>query len=228
MELMKITERVWFSACEEERDRPCLGYVKGEKMSLVVDAGHSAAHVKEYYAALKKENLPLPDFTVITHWHWDHAFGMHSVHGLTVANRLTNQHLMNFAKKVNKEGLDSFFSLDPSIRKEYAGGQSVVIVPADIVFQEDLEFDLGGVSARLLTSVSPHTDDTTMVLIPEDRILFVGDCISGEFPTWEKDPVKTRKLISTLNALEADICIGGHWPVFRKKELIEALEEDIL
>ena len=43
---------------EEKRDRPNLGYVRGENWSLAVDAGHSDVHTKEFYALLEKEGLP--------------------------------------------------------------------------------------------------------------------------------------------------------------------------
>ena len=151
MELIRLSERIWYSMYEEERDRPCLGYIKGDRWSLAVDAGHSAAHVREFYEALEKEGLPLPALTAITHWHWDHAFGMHSIAGLSAANVRTNQYLMDFADLVRTEGVQKFFDLDPSIRKEYASGEPVVIVPADIVFDDRLDLDLGGATAQLST-----------------------------------------------------------------------------
>ena len=42
MELKKLSEHIWYMPFEEERDRPNLGYVRGEKMSLAIDAGHRA------------------------------------------------------------------------------------------------------------------------------------------------------------------------------------------
>jgi len=77
MELKKLSEHIWYMPYESERDRPNLGYIKGKNWSLAIDAGHSAAHTKEFYALLEKEDLPLPSLTVFTHWHWDHTFGMH-------------------------------------------------------------------------------------------------------------------------------------------------------
>ena len=228
MELIKVTDRVWYSMYEKERDRPCLGYVKGDRWNLAIDAGHSEDHVADFYEALQKEGLPLPDVTIITHWHWDHSFGMHKVHGLTAANERTNRYLLDFADQVRMGGPEVFLSLDPCIRREYADGKPVVIVPADIVFAGRAVFDLGGITVELSMCISPHTDDSTLVRIPEEKILFVGDCISGEFPTWVRDPDKTRKLIDTLREIEAERIIGGHWPVFEKNRLIEELEEEIL
>ena len=44
MELTRISDRVWISPFEKERDRPILGYIKGDNLSIAVDAGHSEAH----------------------------------------------------------------------------------------------------------------------------------------------------------------------------------------
>lgn len=70
--------------------------------------------------------------------------------------------------------------------------------------------NLGGITVSLYTSDSPHTDDTTLVYIPEERFLFVGDSICGVFPTWERDPQKTRELISSIKSFKVDYCLGGH------------------
>ena len=79
MELQRISDRVWVYPYEEERDRPYLGYVRGDRWSFAVDAGHSSDHTESFYNALRSAGLPLPSLTVLTHWHWDHSFGMHSL-----------------------------------------------------------------------------------------------------------------------------------------------------
>ena len=99
MELTKVTDCVWFYPFEKERDRPILGYIKGDHFSVAVDAGHSEAHTKEFYSALEEAGLPLPNITVLTHWHWDHTFGMHAVNGLCIANCITDSYLRQFKKK---------------------------------------------------------------------------------------------------------------------------------
>ena len=79
MKLERLTERIWVYPYEEERDRPNLNYIRGDRWSLAVDAGHSESHVREFYQALEDEGLPMPELTVLTHWHWDHTFGMHAI-----------------------------------------------------------------------------------------------------------------------------------------------------
>ena len=126
MKLNRLTERIWIYPFEEERDRPNLGYVRGDRRSLAVDAGHSDAHVREFYGALEAAGLPLPDLTVLTHWHWDHTFGMHAVHGLTLANARTDQYLRQFRERVRGEGDGVFLALHESIRGRF--GDKVVFV----------------------------------------------------------------------------------------------------
>ena len=133
MELKKLSEHIWYTPFESERDRPNLGYVKGDNWSLAIDAGHSEAHVKEFYALLEKEGLPLPSLTVLTHWHWDHTFGMHAVNGLCLANKKTNSYLAEWKRKIETNGPDEFFALDGSIRNEYAENRTVIVKLADMV-----------------------------------------------------------------------------------------------
>ena len=57
MKLIRWTDRVWYYPFEQERDRPNLGYIRGDKWSLAVDAGHSDAHVQAFYAALEEAGL---------------------------------------------------------------------------------------------------------------------------------------------------------------------------
>ena len=44
MNLNRLTERIWIFPFEEDRDRPNLSYIRGDRWSIAVDARHSAAH----------------------------------------------------------------------------------------------------------------------------------------------------------------------------------------
>ena len=127
--LKRLTERAWYLPWEEETDRPNLCYLLGERHSLAVDAGNSPAHVGKFYRALKEQGLPLPDFTVLTHWHWDHTFGLGAVHGVGIASAKTNQKLRQVAawqwtpqamEERERRGEDIPFC-NEHIRREYPG-----------------------------------------------------------------------------------------------------------
>ena len=93
MGLNKLTNRIFYLEHESEVDRPMLAYIKGDKWSLAIDAGYSASHVQDFYEAVVSEQFKKPDFTVITHWHYDHTFGMHAISGISIANDKTNEFL---------------------------------------------------------------------------------------------------------------------------------------
>ena len=158
MQLNRLTERVWVYPFEEERDRPNLGYVRGDRWSLAVDAGHSAAHVREFYAALQAAGLPLPSLTVLTHWHWDHTFGMHAVHGLCLAGERTNRHLADFRSRPGAK--QELLSAEERVRREYADGQSMIVTQADLTLNGEMRLETGGCSVRVFPAAAPHTDDS--------------------------------------------------------------------
>ena len=49
MQLMKLNDNIYHSDYEELRDRPVLGYIKGENFSVVIEDGHSKKHIEEFY-----------------------------------------------------------------------------------------------------------------------------------------------------------------------------------
>lgn len=223
IQLHKFSKHIWYTDYEAERDRPVLGYIRGEKYAVAVDAGHSKTHLDEFYELLKKNDLPLPALTIITHWHWDHSFAMHAINGLSIANRKTDQYLKDFIARRSPEHDKEFLQLDPSIALEYADDKKIIVVEADIVYDEKLLLDAGNVGIEVFEAVSPHTDDATLVYVKEDKVLFLGDAISGVFPTWVADPDKREALCQIIEKTDAEYCIGGHWDIWKKPDLLNEL-----
>ncbi|AQR98197.1 MBL fold metallo-hydrolase [Clostridium saccharoperbutylacetonicum] len=233
MGLKKVTERVYYLINERETDRPVLGYIKGDKYALMVDAGNSKKHLEKFNASIEKLNLRLPDYVAITHWHWDHTYGMHSVTGKTIACEITNEQLKVMSKwkwtdeamkKRLLTGEDIEFA-DTNIRKEYENLHDINVVPADIVFKNNLELDLGGLKVILKNVVSPHSKDSVIVYIPEERVVFIGDAYGMDYyNNCEYNAVKLGSLINMLEGLEFDVCFPGHSSPINKTEIIEYLK----
>lgn len=223
MKLDKLSEHIWVYPYEEKRDRPNLCYIHGDRWNLVVDAGHSEEHVREFYAALEEVGLALPDVTVITHWHWDHILGMHAVHGLTIANELTRQHIAEFKNKIETEGTSGFFAFDERIREEYKNGQPVVVTMPDMVFSGEMTFDLGNCTVRIFQAEAPHTDDSTLIEVKEDKVLILGDCTCGKVPEWNVDQELAEKLAKTIDEVDPELCLTGHWTALSKEIIIHDL-----
>ena len=227
MELVKVSDRIWYYPFEKERDRPILGYVKGDDWSLAVDAGHSKAHTLEFYSALEKAGLPMPSITVLTHWHWDHTFGAYAIKGKCISNEKTLHNLLKFKKWYMEHDCDreAFYSLDESIRKEYSDpiNKFLIIPVPDFLFSGEMRLDAGNCPIHLLETESPHTDDSTLIVVENEKVLFLGDAAGGVFPTWEKDPVLCHKLADTIEKLDVDICLESHHLPQTKQEMIDDL-----
>ena len=225
--LNRLTERIWVYPYEEERDRPNLSYIRGDRWSLAVDAGHSSDHIHEFYHALEECGLPLPYLTVLTHWHWDHTFAMHAVHGLCLANEQTNRYLEDFRKKLDSEGTSFFFAMDETIRREYADGKPVIVTLPDLVFRGEMLLNAGNCPIRLFQAESPHTDDSTLVEVPGEKVLILGDSTGGVFPEWTMDPCLAGKLAETIRNVKTEICLPGHYtPLSPEMVIRDMLEEN--
>lgn len=233
MEFNKLTDRIYYLSHEPEFDRPLLGYVKGDKYALMVDAGSSRKHVEKYYQALKITGLRKPDYTAITHWHWDHTFGMEAVAGITIANKITNEKLAEMSawewtdeameNRLN-QGIEIEFGA-VQFRKEYENTLDIRIVTSDISFDKEMYLDLGGVTAVLKHTEAPHSEDSVIVYIPEERIVFIGDSTSEDFYNNNYyDQKKLNSLIHFLENLEFTYCLLGHADPVSKNDILTYLK----
>ena len=226
MELIQHSEYIYSTTYETKRDRPSLGYIKGSNFSVMVDAGTSAQHVKEAYALLKEHQLPLPTFTILTHWHWDHTFGMHAISGISIANDKTNE----FLKEQKEQAKDTNYieilkKEDVHFWKEYCGQDNLNIVLADVAFSDKMTLDLGGITAQIFHTVSPHSEDTTCVYVPGEKVLFLGDATSEDFFNGGyMDKEKLESLIQMIRSTECDYCILSHCEPLTKEGLLCYLE----
>lgn len=232
--LEKLTDRIYYLPGEEKTDRPYLYYIRGDYASLAVDAGNSEQHVAAFYRELENQGLPKPIYTVITHWHWDHTFGMHAVSGKTIASVKTNLKLRQvqswewtLEKMLEREeaGLDIRFCTE-CIRAEYDDLGKIVVTLADHEVEDEMIIELGGVTCILECSDSPHSRDALLLYVPEEKALFVGDADCEDHydngGRYDRD-----KLTAYIDSIEPmDIChyLLGHDRPQNKAEVLEYLK----
>jgi glyoxylase-like metal-dependent hydrolase (beta-lactamase superfamily II) len=237
MELKKISDRVYYLPSDERTDRPVLGYIKGDKYSLAVDAGNSSDHVGEFYRELRKLDLRLPDFTVITHWHWDHTFGMQSVSGKTVAGYQTNRKLSEVQKwewtdEAMERRLQSGEDIeicDRCIKLEYPDRKKINVVTADIKFTGGISIDLGGVHCEIREFNAPHSSDSVLIHVPGEKVVFIGDA-EGEDSYQNKgkyDKARLKEMIGLLEKIDVDIFVWGHDVPQTKQEAMSYLKDEM-
>lgn len=234
MELIQCSKHIYHTTYDTERDRPALGYIHGSRFTCMIDAGSSPTHVKDAYTLLENHQLPYPDYTCITHWHWDHTYGINAVHGITIAHERTNEKLkqmMNWSwdeaamDKRLKSGEEIPF-VDSHIRIEYTDPKEIVIVPAAITFDSKLELDFGDVLVQLFHVSSPHSNDAVFIYCPQDKIVFIGDAICEDYYNqMYVDPIKLKEMEAFILNLDFDYGIQGHLPIMSKQDILKQIQE---
>lgn len=225
MGLEKLTDKIYYDPHQPEVDRPMLAYLKGSRISLAIDAGYSDNHVNDFYELLNQSGLKKPDFTAITHWHYDHTFGMHHIQGASIACCRTNEFLRREQQKaVDLHYIEKLKMADPYLKKEYHNKQSLNIVLSDIEFRGEIIVNLGELTAKIFQTESPHSEDTVCIYVPEEKVLFLGDSTSEDFFNGGyMDQRKLKNLIMMIEDTNCEFCVLSHSEPLKKGELLEYL-----
>lgn len=234
--LTQISPSVYILPFDSHRDRPNLGYIHGEKFSMLVDAGNSKAHLNKMLEAVEAAGLPKPEIALITHWHWDHTFGMHAFPGTTVAHTETNEILSTVSRwQWTPEAMDERLETgeecefcDTHIKIEYDDISDIKVVRADIEFDGNLTLNLGNVTVEVTSIANPHSDDGAVVFIQEEKVLFAGDADTGDFYKLDGgyDADKFYDYIEAVDKIPYETYIHGHLAPMTRTE-VSVLRKEI-
>lgn len=84
--------------------------------------------------------------------------------------------------------------------------------------------DLGGLTCEIEHVGGDHSSDSCVVFIPEEKALFVGDCLYANLyaEKWNYTIEKILKLIGQLEKYDADIHFLSHHPAPLTKDAFSA------
>lgn len=223
-QLSQLTEHVYWMS-PGKPDRPSLAAVVGTERTLMLDAGASAAHARLFLDALKTAGVRAPDHVALTHWHWDHVFGAAEIGAPVIAHARTRDQLRVLASYDWSDaaldarvttGEEIAFCAD-NIKLELPAPRSIDIVMPAIVIPKEGEFNpltlqLGGITCAIHYVGGDHANDSCVMFVEPDRVLFLGDCLYPAIyaPTWYYTSARTLALIDTLTTFDAQFYIEGH------------------
>jgi cyclase len=198
------------------------GFVTGDNLTLVVDTGGNtlAAQTIHGYASAARPGNQMR--VINTEKHFDHIGGNGFFHerGIDVWGHLD---ATRTAEEFQAE-IAEFNEAIPNATRRARGEAGAFFHGTHLVnpnrrIHEDTEFDLGGATVQILLTPG-HTATNLSVWVPQDRVLFTGDCLIGEYlPNLDAGtPADWRVWLGSLQrveALEPAILVMGHGPVAR-------------
>jgi len=218
--LKQLTNRIYYLPHDPETDRPILSAICGEHQTLIVDAGNSDAHAKLFLGEIDRRQINNYNSIVLTHWHWDHSFGTNQMNMLTIAHEKTKTQLKKIMDyEWSDEALDDRVEIglehqfcSEMIKKEFGVDRNITITLPNITFKEELEIDLGGIRCVIKHVGGDHSDDSSLIFVEEEKVLFLGDClypsIYTQKPQYKIDNV--RQLIENIEIFDAEIYVLSH------------------
>jgi glyoxylase-like metal-dependent hydrolase (beta-lactamase superfamily II) len=217
--LRKISEHVFWLP-PGPPDRPSLCAAAGESATVLLDAGASAAHARLILDPLAGEGIPPPTAVALTHSHWDHVFGATEVGAPVIAQVLTADALTVLAatdwSDAALEARVAAGKVTPEhaahVKEELPAPRDVQVASAEVVFDDGLDLELGGVRVRVQHVGGDHAPDSCVMFVEPDRVLFLGDCLydsvgaSGRALTVER----AFPLHDAVLSFGAELYVDGH------------------
>lgn len=233
--LKKLTNKVYYMPQYPKTDRPTLGLVCGDNYSLVVDAGNSPAHASDFLQLTKGMEITPIKFVIITHWHWDHIFGIKTMNLLTISHTITKNRI-DYMKtlKWDDESIDARVDAGEEIefcrdmiKLEMPTRDNIELASPVLTFSSQLEIDLGGLTCIVEHVGGVHADDSSIVYIPEEKVMFLGDCIYQDFYSgeWSYDRDEFTLLLNKIKKYDVDYYVTGHQEPKSNAEMWKLLNE---
>ncbi len=157
------------------RGFPNVGIIVGDKGTLVVDTGlgtRNGTRVAQVARGLSTNGQRL--YLTTTHFHPEHASGQA---GFPADTLVIRNHVQQDELESDGERMLTLFRSRPQFRELLQGAG---IGRADILFDRELDLDLGGVHAQLRYFGAAHTRGDEITFVPEDGVLLPGDVVQNQ------------------------------------------------
>lgn len=190
---------------------PNVGIVTGGRATLVVDTGLGERNGRIVLAEARRVSDNAEFYTTATHFHPEHDLGATAFPAGTKMIRWRTQQ-----QDVDELGADlnqRFAGFSPALADLLKDAR---FRPADIVFDDAMTLDLGGVHVRVWGVGPTHTRGDTVFFVEEDRVLIAGDVVMPVFVAANGQSSSISKWLADLaefEALDPLTVIPAHGPM---------------
>jgi glyoxylase-like metal-dependent hydrolase (beta-lactamase superfamily II) len=207
------------------------GFVAGDDLTLIVDTGGNAlaAQTIHGYASAARPHNQLR--VINTEKHFDHIGG-NSCFRQQGADIWGHTGIARTPDEFQAE-IDEFNRSIPNPQRRERGEAAAFfygtcLTNPNCQIDRDSRFDLGGCTVEILMTPG-HTATNLSVWVPDDRVLYTGDCLIREYlPNLDAGSPADWQVwlasIQRLEALDPAIVVMGHGPVARDREVQAVIE----
>lgn len=203
--LKKLTNKIYYMNYNKQNNYSIIGLIIGENSSMIVDSGSSKEQMNQFLKYIENIDMPKLKYLVLTHSHNNHIAGATELNLVNIVNGVTNEKIK---QKFLKHNLN---------------------INTDIIYDEFLKIDLGDLIVELERIPSDHAKDCSIVNIPSEKIVFLGDSLYSN-NNYKEETFTVEFMIPLLKELqcyEADQYIASHGPIYSSEEFLNYSEKVI-
>ncbi|MFD1173977.1 MBL fold metallo-hydrolase [Oceanobacillus picturae] len=233
--LNKLSDTIYYLSNQDDKERPTLGLVCGDRYSLVIDAGNSPQHAQDFLLEIENLDVPPVKYAVITHAHWDHFLGMNEFDATVIVNSKTNELIKEWQGfSYDDRSLQKYVTANQMnpicmeiLQTDMPNRKSFKLKSPNVIFENTLTIDLGNKVCILERIKSTHTDDATIIYIPDEKVVFLGDCAYGTTTNslFHYKQSLLSPMIKDIQKYDAEMFLLGHESICDLNEINVYWEE---
>lgn len=237
LRLTQLTEHTWLLPHHPDPNmvQSSIGVITNRAESLLVDACNSPRLARKLQTELARCKLPPVSRIIYTHHHWDHIYGACEFSVPVTAHVLCQAILEEESKRPwGIDYLSEEMARNPKLAVSYQARANAIddwtafriIVPQDI-FETDKSISFGELAIELEHVGGDHAEDSIIVKVPEDRVMFIGDCYyPPPLHLRQPDSGPSLDMLRRLQKSGYHLFVEGHDQPFTQTELARVLEEN--
>jgi glyoxylase-like metal-dependent hydrolase (beta-lactamase superfamily II) len=194
----KVSDHVYVILDENRAFIPNVGLVVGDEATLIVDTGMGDRNGEVILGEARKLGDNTEFYLTATHFHPEHDLGANAFPANSKMLRWRGQQV-----EANEDGpstIERFKSFSPAAAKLLEGA---TFRAPDVLFDDEITVDLGGVHVRIFGVGPNHTRGDTSFFVIEDKVLFTGDTVMPVFPAVSAQSGSLAKWLENLALYES-------------------------
>ncbi|MDH5733466.1 MAG: MBL fold metallo-hydrolase [Candidatus Bathyarchaeota archaeon] len=220
MKVHQIGNRTFADTSGEGRGN--IGAIELQNYTVIIDSTLFPSTATTFRQSLETQIKSPIRKLVLTHYHADHVFGNQVFKDCEIISSVQLLHRMEEQARTFE-----LRASDLKERPELAELKRLEMTLPTMTFEKTMSLRDGDFVIEI-TRVGGHTEGSSFVYFPQERILFSGDLIfAKEFP-WAGDatcdPQEWMSALNLFKELDVETIVPGHGSICDKREIDKYLE----